>query len=256
MAYDSTRRRTVLFGGATSSGPFADTWEWDGESWTQVADTGPSARSGHAMTFDSARKRVILVGGHGGSTALGDTWSWDGSEWTQEEDAGLPPRAAHRIVYDTIRNRIVLFGGSSFSSAKQWVDTSDWLHPFSGYYTTVMVTTPLADTWEFDGTRWTHVADTGPAARFLSGFAYDGAEAVLFGGITSGDTDGATWSWNGKFWTQRQDMGPGGRAAMAMAYDAGRKVVVLFGGWTAGGQTIFGDTWELSQRDVAPAGGG
>jgi hypothetical protein len=40
-----------------------------GESWTQVADTGPSARFGHALTFDAARKRVLLFGGYDGSSS-------------------------------------------------------------------------------------------------------------------------------------------------------------------------------------------
>jgi hypothetical protein len=55
MAYDSKRERTVLFGGSAGNVKFNDTWEWDGDNWTQVADTGPSARGGHAMAYDSNR---------------------------------------------------------------------------------------------------------------------------------------------------------------------------------------------------------
>ena len=49
MAYDSKRGRTVLFGGSAGNVNLNDTWEWDGQDWTQVADTGPPARGGHAM---------------------------------------------------------------------------------------------------------------------------------------------------------------------------------------------------------------
>ncbi len=37
LAYDSARGRTVLFGGSDSSGgPLSsDTWEWDGDTWTE-----------------------------------------------------------------------------------------------------------------------------------------------------------------------------------------------------------------------------
>ncbi len=43
MAYDSTRQKTLLFGGYYLS-DLGDTWEWDGSAWTQMAATGPSAR--------------------------------------------------------------------------------------------------------------------------------------------------------------------------------------------------------------------
>jgi hypothetical protein len=45
MAFDSRRRRAVLFGGVTRAGDFYGalpddqaTWEWDGSLWTQVED--------------------------------------------------------------------------------------------------------------------------------------------------------------------------------------------------------------------------
>jgi hypothetical protein len=56
MAFDSNRKRVVLFGGAFASGNFADTWEWDGSFGMQSADTGPGARAGQAMVYDDARE--------------------------------------------------------------------------------------------------------------------------------------------------------------------------------------------------------
>lgn len=42
MTYDSVRSRTVLFGGNSVIGGVTgqnnDTWEWNGEFWTQTAD--------------------------------------------------------------------------------------------------------------------------------------------------------------------------------------------------------------------------
>ena len=60
-----------------------DTWEWDGEFWTQLADTGPAGRQDHALCFDSARQTALLFGGWVGNTPMGDTWSWNGEDWTQ-----------------------------------------------------------------------------------------------------------------------------------------------------------------------------
>lgn len=74
-AYDANRQRVVLFGGSSNSGLVGDTWEWDGEQWTQLGDTGPLPRSGHALTCDSGRQRIVLFGGVlQNNVALADTW--------------------------------------------------------------------------------------------------------------------------------------------------------------------------------------
>lgn len=68
MAYDSARHVTVLFGGhsgSTSGAALGDTWEWDGNSWTQINTTPPPARHGHAMVYDSVRSRIVMIGGYG-----------------------------------------------------------------------------------------------------------------------------------------------------------------------------------------------
>jgi hypothetical protein len=93
VTYDMNRQRTVLFGGVGSTETLSDTWEWDGQSWIQVADTGPSPRAFGAITYDSVNKRVILFGGQQGQPIgdLGDTWSWDGTDWTQLEEKGPSP---------------------------------------------------------------------------------------------------------------------------------------------------------------------
>src|SRR5436305_5969565 len=89
----------------------SDTWDWHGTLWTQVADTGPSARQGLAMAFDPTASRVVLFGGASGSNFLADTWSWDGSEWTQVADTGPAARSGHALAYDDARKCEVLFGG-------------------------------------------------------------------------------------------------------------------------------------------------
>jgi hypothetical protein len=60
MVFDAARNRVVLFGraGAGTATPFNDTWEWDGENWTQYEDIGHVPRSRHAMACDSKRKVI------------------------------------------------------------------------------------------------------------------------------------------------------------------------------------------------------
>ena len=126
MAYDSVRKRTVLFGGRDQFKLFADTWEWDGKNWTQSKpSTSPLGRSRHAMAYDSARGRTVIFGGRSpSSTTLSDTWEWDGKNWTELKPTATPPaRSAHGMVYDSARGRIVLFGGDI---SWNWLRTVWW----------------------------------------------------------------------------------------------------------------------------------
>lgn len=79
MAFDEDRGVVVLFGGYTVNVPpitATNTWEWNGESWTELAITSPEPRGGSAMAYDSVRNRLVLFGGTGGGFALGDTWEY------------------------------------------------------------------------------------------------------------------------------------------------------------------------------------
>jgi hypothetical protein len=54
MCYDSKRGRVVMFGGdSIANGSLGDTWEWDGEYWTQMDDIGPAPRA--IGKFDAKR---------------------------------------------------------------------------------------------------------------------------------------------------------------------------------------------------------
>src|SRR5262249_54477939 len=75
MAYDTQRRRTVLFGG----GGLGDTWEWDGSAWLQrTPPRSPSGRSGEALAHDEALGRIVLCGGSPAGPTLRpmDTWTY------------------------------------------------------------------------------------------------------------------------------------------------------------------------------------
>jgi hypothetical protein len=138
LAYDSKRRRVVLFGGVSAPpGPnqpqtfFNDTWIWDGERWRQqTAEGGPRGRYAHGMVFDERAGVVLLYGGSAAhrDAPLSDMWQWDGERWTDIRMTG--PTPGHRyqplMVYDRARDRTVLYGGIGGPG----------------------------DTWEWDGQRW------------------------------------------------------------------------------------------------------
>lgn len=91
MAYDVARGRTVLFGGFDSAVPgyVADTWTWDGSTWTsRTPGHHPPARSQHRMCWDESRQRIVLFGGQDNVGIFSDTWEWDGNDWVERLTTG------------------------------------------------------------------------------------------------------------------------------------------------------------------------
>jgi hypothetical protein len=79
MAYDVGTAQTVMFGGyktGLGSGPWNDTWTWDGANWTQKFPfNSPVARCCHTMAYDTSNNQVLLFGG-GYLAIFNDTWVW------------------------------------------------------------------------------------------------------------------------------------------------------------------------------------
>lgn len=228
------RQRLVLFGGRAATG-LAETWELSASGWTQLTPlTSPPARYGHDMAYDPVRQRVILFGGFPtGGTRLGDTWEWDGTTWVQRTPMSSPSaRSGHRMAWDPVRNVIVLFGGR--------IDGT------GSFY--------QSDTWTWNGSNWTLVANTGPTAREGVALAWDpvftGGRLVLFGGLGAGGNRNDTWVWDGTMWTPvTATTSPPGRVFHDMVYSPVLGKVLLFGGSTGGtaSATFYGDTWVFDR---------
>jgi len=103
-----------LFGGIDQNlSSLGDTWAWNGSSWTQVANRGPTARRHHAMAYESQKGVTVLFGGATGPGQFaGDTWEWNGSAWTQTSSVGPSARDEMALAYDSQRRRTVMFGGN------------------------------------------------------------------------------------------------------------------------------------------------
>jgi hypothetical protein len=98
LAYDSARGKVVLFGGTTdgtAAGSLSDTWEWDGNDWTQKnPSTSPSARWEISLAYDSARGKIVLFGGIDLNNAqLNDTWEYGAPYYANGSyrSAGITP---------------------------------------------------------------------------------------------------------------------------------------------------------------------
>lgn len=272
MAYDEHRGVAVLFGGGSLPG-HGDTWEWNGTTWTFVAESGPAPRASHAMAYDSAARRHIIFGGVDRSEIFGDTWAWNGVEWTQIANEGPWRRHNHAMAYDSVRDVMVLFGGFALQTPETWeLSGSTWTRvaqtgprarwdhamAFDSFRGVTVLFGGWAsnnqrfnDTWTWDGAVWTQVATEGPSPRAEPKMTYDSNRRVivLHGGD---DTEPGylddTWDWDGTRWTQIATGGPPRRISPDMAYDSRRQAVILFGGSSDSGSTFLGDTWEYRRQ--------
>jgi hypothetical protein len=184
MAHDAARNQVVLYGGMSSAGELADTWVWDGASWSEVSPRSsapsPGPRSEHTMVYDPESEQILLFGGAGRSSWAGSQtenalWAWDGQAWREvapasTEDAPVG-RFGHAMVFDAQRRQVLLFGG-------------DYLWLYQG---SARVRSPLRDTWTWDGATWTRFEPSSfPDERSGAALVYDHAarRPFSYGGYT------------------------------------------------------------------------
>ena len=215
MAYDSIRKRAVLFGGATWDGNLADTWEWDGATWVETSPAiSPPPRWGHMMAYDDDRQRIVLFGGYVATDQwIDDTWEYDGATWVQRSPVTSPPgRGNAAFGFDPVRRTLMLFGG------------------YNGEL--------LADQWEWDGTTWSALTPSAaPLPRTRVQFASDGERLLMFGGRTVIGDEVARydelWQWDGATWSSTSPaFRPSPRDEIGFAFDGARDRLVLIGGLT------------------------
>ncbi len=221
LTYDSARNETILFGGSNPlAGLLADTWIWNGSTWSQrVPASAPEPRSQHAAAYDAVRREVVIFGGSADAGKLSDTWVWNGATWTKRTAGPSPgPRVGHALAFDAAHGETVLFGD--------------------------IYNLTLTETWIWNGTIWAQRSPpTAPPPVSFGAMSYLPAlgEVVLMGARENVAAD--TWSWNGTTWTLRSPSAPiPHHLAAAMALDTTRGEVVLFGGRYDGGR-YDSDAW-------------
>ncbi len=178
-----------------------------------------------AATYDRDRQLTVLFGSRDGEPGNQTFELGAAGGFLQRASDGLAAREGHALAFDSTRSVTTLFGG---------------FRGFGVYD---------GETWEWDGTRWTQVATTGPSPRYSPGMAFDPlrGQTVLFGGRTAGGLSNETWLWDGATWTQSFASGPTFRNRHAMVFDSSRGLTVLFGGYGGGGSSAgkpTNDTYE------------
>ena len=226
IAYDPVRDRVILFGGASVQCQNFEpctmrgtTWEWDGETWTEVATSGPAPRAAAGMAYSAAAGGVVLFGGMSDTfytpdSFFDDTWVWDGVSW-QELSVSGPSR---RAVYDAMEldvgsGEIVLFGGLGDETVD--IPGGAEVH---------------GDTWTFDGSAWVERSsgDLTPRYGVSTSRLPDGV--LLYGGLGGAGLSEETWLWRDGTWSLAESGFPPGRYVASATFDHVRQEVLLYGG--------------------------
>ena len=236
LAFDVQRRRLILYGGRTRVADrqfrvLTDTWEWDGNRWTQVDSIGPRPRRLHqVLGYDPSRRAVLLHGGLNPDDAgrvLADTWRWTGLRW-EEVSAATPPINAenHNALMSTADGVILLM---QVKDTTRCPPNERWQRA-------------QANLFELRGESWTALASDGPCISGLPPAALTQNGIMIVSGSAPGSPwPSEAWQWRDKTW-QRVETMPSTRRAARAAYDPMRRRIVFFGGDDAAG--MLGDTWE------------
>lgn len=241
-AYDSVRKRVVVFGGVSSS-TAPDTIEWDGGQWIGLHTDPHPSLAYYTMAYDTARGACVLYGSAPGRV---ETWTWDGSVWSKLAVPSPTERTGQVMDFDSANNVVVLFGGKAPDG------------------------TFLSDTWTWNGSAWSQMSTpTSPDPRTAYGMTFDSNRGVhvLFGGIGPkvpymGNPNilvdtlySDTWELNGSTWTKKTIVTiPDGTGPLA--YDSVRKIVINLGAYTSSNRSVFeyaGADWKKVSAVGGPA---
>ncbi len=260
MAYDQSTKTVVVFGiFGHANAPIAETWSWNGYTWTELhPSSSPPPLACAAMSYDAATKSVLLYGGgisntsgQGGLTVLTGlktisqkTWSWNGYTWTElHPSSSPPPLACAAMSYDAATKSVLLYGGQTIGRQQTGQDlpvlNSSLLSPGKppfGHYIQSFVS---SETWSWNGHNWSrlHPAES-PPALFGATMVYCTAtqEIMMYGG--AGNLPIASmWDWNGhtwaRYWTWKEPhsatgaVSPAPRFLPQITYDTATKEIII-----------------------------
>jgi hypothetical protein len=254
-AYDPAGKQVVVFGGETCPPPgpddligcgkdyktVADTWAWDGSTWSQVHTTHVpevpiAGETSAGMATDRAHGRLMLVtAGKPDPDFRVQTWALANGDW-QRLHPRHPP-AAYEFTgpaFDSISGRLLL---QQAAPPHYMCNQNGCPNRPALLYDT---------TWSWDGTDW---HDLGLAARSPHDYGHllpMGPAGVFM------IAEGGQYEWTGSSWNSGQELPPAifGDVAqridwMAAYYEPSHQVVVT-GGRAFETNHLYGDTvgWD------------
>ncbi|HEY4057948.1 MAG TPA: myxococcus cysteine-rich repeat containing protein [Kofleriaceae bacterium] len=251
MSYDSARARMVLFT-TPSDISAAETWEWDGVTWTDMHPAhqppvlGSTSVNYAAMAYDEQRAETVIAG-------YGQTWIWNGVDWTRRATLTSPPMADGyaSLAYD--RTRKVTVGLFGFTSTETWIwNGTNWSSragttpPMGGsmnmtfntvtgtvvgYGNDVLEPTNDDDVWTWSGSAWSMTTPTPSVQTRRHDLVFDesAGDLVVLGGYHFiADDNTEDWRLHGTAWTQNPTFASFDGNSGTMVYDESRGAFVVF----------------------------
>lgn len=289
MCYDPVRGYVLMVGqhaNSSGSGYQANTWSWDGATWTArggaPASTGGCGSALYAMVTHAATGEVFLMAVDGCGSLTSSIYRWDGTSWANVA-SGLGSYGGGRNKFamgcDPVRNQSVLFTTYDPSRVSVY-DGVAWSNRFvtsvptglpnnNNYYDAVSMAfdpsvgklvlvvtngngSPFtARFFEWNGFGWNQRLPLTLPPWGLAAMSTDTMRnrVVAVDGDYLSTLPNHTWSYSNGVMTQLvTPVEPSLRLSTAMAYDPVRGVHVLFGGIH---HYPLADTWELDLGPLA-----
>jgi hypothetical protein len=239
MVFDATAQACVLVGLPSStfgpaSGPeqeTAETWGWDGTSWTRFSDLRfSSIENLQGAAADPTTGHPLLVTAPNAGPPMLHTWTWDGRTWTLQRHANPFPELATRPSLATIDRSppngrgpgvLMIFGTASGTETWFWVGPT-WSKEAGGAtppYTPLSATMAgdptdgtvvlislqdagSSSTWVWDGSVWNE-GTRAPNVDSFYGATFALTDASSAHAIVIGDQPNQLdkiWTWDGQSW--------------------------------------------------------
>ncbi len=251
MAYDSSRDRVVLYGGNVldptddTFDAMFDTWEFDGQQWTEFtspAESNPKVAK-PVLGYDAARNETLLVGlNETGTATLMYRYDAANHSWTAVTPVKMPTCVNDgHMIFRAHKNRVAFLGG---------VCSTD---------------TPLTEElfeWDNAGNTWVPITIGGLPRGAAQAVAYDPLrrEVVVFGGTAAFGTVlfsqtsilQANDLWRSVFITLR----PQPRSLIGFDTDASSNTIWMFGGLDETSSFFHSDLWGYRNGQWFPASAG
>ena len=213
----TSRDAAMYFGGYTFPTNYANTEQYNGSSWTEVADLSNSRTS--VGGFGNSLTAAVCIGGDEfpapSPRYLADVEEWGGSSWTS--GTNLPAATQNVMGAGTLTAGLAIGGdqpGSPNITTTLEYDGTNWTSGGAlntgkafGRLTCGIQTAALvagapgysATTEQYNGSSWTEVADLNTAG------SQGGGGGTYTSAITSGNVNSASVnaeSWDGTSWTE------------------------------------------------------
>ena len=222
-----TQTATIIFGGEGSTAQLGITEEYDGSTWSEVADLATARRAGGGFGTSTAS---FFCGGVTDTSHLISTnavESWNGTSWTETTEMG------------TRR-----FSGFNAGTSTAGIISSGFSRPGSPPGSPITYRT-LTETW--NGSAWTETGDIN-VGRYDGGGTGTTTSMLAVGGAgfpSAPATHASVESFNGTSWTEGANLNTG----RGKATGAGNTTAALMAG---GGNAAVTEEWDgTSWTEVA-----